>query len=339
MTDSVQEQLLGHLLDALDDDEQQVVESRLESDPQLRHQWELLRRRLEPLEVLRADFDPPAGLAERTCQLVASHGSRLGAPPPSEVPLAKAVLPSPPVESPSWASRVRWLDVAMAAAVLIAGALLTIPALQHSRFHSRLIACQENLKEIGQTMKQYAQGNGGYFPRIPPRGNLAAAGIYAPMLKERRLLTDVHRVVCPDSSLADLQRFRIPSLPELQSASPEALELLRKRMGGSYGYHLGHYCDGVYHHTKDQNRTYFALMSDAPNATIPGYQSDHHAGRGQNVLFEDGRVKFLTTSRISPDADDFFANDDGLIAAGTHPNDAVIGSSPTMPIIWVKNGH
>ena len=38
MTDSVQEQLLGYLLGALDDPEQESVEARLKRDPDLRRQ-------------------------------------------------------------------------------------------------------------------------------------------------------------------------------------------------------------------------------------------------------------------------------------------------------------
>jgi len=349
MTDSVQEQLLGHLLGALDDLEQEAVEVRLKSDPELQRELARIGRRLEPLQIARRGFVPPPGLARRTCRMVAAEERRRSRLPeadilgsrglPSDSPKAAVPRSRAVIESPSWVGRIRWLDVAMAATVFLAAALLTIPALQNSRYNSRLIACQNNLREIGQAMKQYALGNGGYFPRIPPKGRLATAGIYAPMLQEKGLLTDDRWLVCPGSSLADRKRFRVPSPAELRSASPEEYVELRKWMGGSYGNHLGHFRDGVYQNTKDLNRTYFVIMADAPNTIIPGYQSDNHSGRGQNVLFEDGRVRFLSTSRLSPEADDFFYNDDGEVAAGKHENDSVIGSSSAMPIIWVKGGN
>ncbi len=72
MTDSVQEQLLGHLLGALDDSEQESVETQLQRDSQLRRELGKTRRLLEPLEQAREAFAPPPGLAEQTCRSVFS---------------------------------------------------------------------------------------------------------------------------------------------------------------------------------------------------------------------------------------------------------------------------
>ncbi|MBN2475328.1 MAG: hypothetical protein JXB62_12010 [Pirellulales bacterium] len=344
MIDSRQEQLLGHLLGVLDDSEQAVVEARLKSDPLWRQELAGIRRQLEPLDACRCQFDPPRGLAERTCQAVASYVPRNGhaAQPGDHAVVPRREIPKPTrwFEPPCWVGQIRLADVVMAATVFVAAALLTIPAIQHSRFRSRVVACQNNLKELGQAMKLYATGQYGFFPRIPSQGKLAAAGIYAPTLKEAGLLTDDRWVLCPGSPLADQGPLDVPSMEELDAASPAQLVAWRKSMGGSYGYHLGHVRDGVYQGTKDLNRSHFPLMADAPaGVLIPGYQSDHHAGRGQNVLFEDGRVQFLTTSRLVPDNDDIFANDDGDVAAGKHPDDSVIGPSYAVPLIYLDNPH
>ena len=72
MTDSVQEQLLGHLLGVLDDSEQESVETQLQRDPWLRRELEKTRRLLEPLEQEREAFTPPPGLAKQTCRFVFS---------------------------------------------------------------------------------------------------------------------------------------------------------------------------------------------------------------------------------------------------------------------------
>ena len=73
MIDPMQYQILGHLLGALDDDEEQDVDSRLQSDPQWGQALVEWRQRLARLEALRsqADVDPPPGLAGRTCRYVA----------------------------------------------------------------------------------------------------------------------------------------------------------------------------------------------------------------------------------------------------------------------------
>ncbi len=73
MIESVQEQLLGHLLGALDDSQHESIHARLEHDPEFRRQLSVVGRMLEPLESARRDFTPPSGLAERTCRLVASY--------------------------------------------------------------------------------------------------------------------------------------------------------------------------------------------------------------------------------------------------------------------------
>ena len=72
MTDSVQEQLLGHLLGALDDSEEEFVQAQLQRDPQLRQELEEASRLLEPIDQAREAFTPPPGLAEETCRLVLS---------------------------------------------------------------------------------------------------------------------------------------------------------------------------------------------------------------------------------------------------------------------------
>jgi hypothetical protein len=77
-------------------------------------------------------------------------------------------------------------------------------------------------------------------------------------------------------------------------------------------------------------------MADAPSLSLPNRQTQHHGGRGQNVLFEDGHVAFLTSSQPCDSADDIFANDHHLVAAGDHQNDSVIAPSGTAPMIYVN---
>ena len=102
-------------------------------------------------------------------------------------------------------------------------------------------------------------------------------------------------------------------------------------MGGSYGYCIGYMDNGVLHATKNLGRENFAIMADAPREERPDRQSADHGGRGQNVLFEDGHVGFLTSSRPSGWSDDIFANDRNQVAAGVHRDDSVIVSSGVAP--------
>jgi hypothetical protein len=95
--------------------------------------------------------------------------------------------------------------------------------------------------------------------------------------------------------------------------------------------------NGSYHPTKNLRRAHFALMADAPNVRRPHRRSDNHGGRGQNVLSEDGNVRFVVSTRLKPRGDDFFSNDRGLMAAGVHRDDSVIGGGTARPLIYVSN--
>ena len=334
MTASVQEQLLGHLLGALDKSEQDQVTAQLKSDPSLHKELESARSMLAPLAAARRDFDPSPGLADRTCLLVASQDRRANPiePPDATARPARRVM-NPQTAPPSSAGRIRWRDGVIAAGVCAAAVLLIIPAVLNCRFHSRLLACRDNLRYLGGVLTQYSEHHEGYFPRVPAEGRQAAAGIYAPILLRDNLLTDTARIVCPASLLAEDRQFCVASIDELQTASGETLVKIRNTMGGSYGYSFGYMHNGTYRGTRNLSRSNFALMADAPNLDLPGYQSLNHAGRGLNVLFEDRSVKFVASSKPDEDADDFFANDDGIISAGVHLDDSVVAPSAAAPMV------
>lgn len=341
---SVEQQLLGYLLGALDDAERDAMEEELQRDSQLRERLVVLRRRLEPLRQARGeDDDPPVGLAKRTCEFVVAYAATH-----SEQP--SAALPPPPVLSDTLSSAAppvglwgagrqwSWPDFTVAAGIILAALAIVFPAIQSSRFQAQLLTCQDHLRQLGQSLTEYSTRHRGYFPQVPQQGTLAAAGIYAPALLGAGYLDDKRWVLCPASPLADDTQFRVPSLDELQATTGAELTRLRSVMGGSYGYSLGYTENGRYQPTRNLGRSHFALMADAPSHSLPGYQSLNHGGRGQNVLFEDGHVTFLTTPKAVGPNDDVFVNDTGIVAPGTHRNDSVIGASDTIPVVLVNAG-
>ena len=356
-----QEQLLGYLLDALDDSERGSFQRRLIREPDLRGELASVGERLRPLRTAVIEFEPPPGLAERTCRLVtvvsrewetfaprvvsgdllSGTSNRLSRLPHAAGRRTMSEAPTPP----GWISRFRLVDLAASAAMLVVAAMLIFPAIGESRFNSRVAACQSRLQDLGVAMADYSDRHDGYFPRIPAKGKLATAGVYAPLLADAGLLKDSSQLSCPGLGAVRHETFRLPTTDQLHSASEEQLADLRPRMGGDFGYTLGYVEDGRYHNTKNLGRSHFALMSDAPgkisdgsygSPSGAGLQSLNHGGRGQNVLFEDGRVTFVSTGRsAAKDGDHFFTNDDGLIAAGTHRDDSVIAPSNTAPIVYV----
>lgn len=272
VADVVSQQLLGHLLGALDDDEQQWVEARLERDVEYCRQWAQWRRRLAPLEAIRPDFEPPPGLVARTCRYVADYKSAMAASSPSRRALSP--VPAPP----GWIAQAGWADVSVAVLLFVAAAVLLLPAIQNSRFHARLAACQDNMQQFGAALTQYGNQHGSPLTQLAGNGRLNAAGLFAARLVNDGFLADSHRTICPDAWLAVQGGLRSVAADKPGSDVVGALPAK------------------------------LALLSDMPDADVPGQILDSHGGQGRNLLFEDGHVDFLPCSASREPAEFFFAD-------------------------------
>ena len=324
MNDRIREQLLGYLLDALDDAERIDVEQQLEANPELRDELESLALTLEPLAETYEEFEPPARLAERTCSLIAACSS--------VTPVGKKLNPATRAEV---RGRNRWsiADVVVMAGICLSGAMLFFPAISQSRYAARLQACQDNLRELGFALVDYSEKAGqGRFPEVPTEGNRAVAGIYAPVLIDAGYLTDETRIICPSSALAQREEsWKMPSLEEIDQSSGRSLVRIQRSIGGSYGYNLGVVVNGHHRAPSNLGRTHFALMSDAPSLQLAGHRSTNHGGRGDNILYEDGHIRYVVES--SPAGDDPFVNRLGWMEAGLDINDSVVAPSFTPPFV------
>ena len=330
MSDSIRNDLLGYLLDALEPDEMERVAQALRRDPALQEELRLLRGGLSLLREEDADIQPPPGLARRTCDLIARHERATEESPPAELAAPRRELSS--WEPPSSAGRWRPVDVAVALAVCLAGVAMIFPIINLSRARSRVTVCSNKLREIGVALTEYSEHQNGYFPRVEESGPMAAGGIYAPQLFSGGYVTDPREFLCPGTPLAGESSFHIPTLAELNAAHDRSTEdALRRMMGGSYGYTLGYRENGVYKPTLNRHRETFALASDVPADDCSC--SPNHGEMGQNVLLEDGHVVHLShnSTTVEGSADDIFRNDDGKVAAGCQMNDAVVVPSYGMP--------
>lgn len=308
-------ELLGYLLDALENDEREALETRLAGDARLQHSMQVLRRSLTPLRSDGDHYAPPLGLADRCCRYVSEQSK-----------VAKA-----PAEQIGGRTTWRWVDMAVAAGVLFVASMLFFPSVMKSRFDQQVAYCSENLRQLGTGLTQYSQNHGGYFPYVAPEGKLAAAGIFGPTLRQAGLLPDVQSLLCPSSPQAQTDLAMV-SLDNLEKAKGPQLEQLKNAMGGSYGYALGYEKNGRYFGQKNQSRPQFALLADSASPRHGGKASMNHDGRGQNVLYEDGRVEFQRTCTASGCQDDIYHNDLGIIGAGQHQNDAVVAPSGARPV-------
>lgn len=308
--------LIGYLLEALEPHEQELVEARLSRDSGLRRDLELVSRSFEPLAPDKSHYEPPAGLANRTCQFVAVRAKAVPAPPVVSVP-----------------SRWSMADLLMAAGIFLAATMLFWPAMNQSRFAARVAGCQDNLRRLGVALANYSTQYPGQFPAASISGHLNQAGMYAVILHEDGFLPQTRVLICPASPLADRAGdFHVPKSRELLEAQAEQLAALRRMMGGSYGYSLGYFVRGQYQPPKDLRRARQALMADAPSPTSRYRISLNHGGCGQNVLFEDLHVQYLTTCKARGCTDHIFVNDEGQAHAGLHERDSVIGASDDIPL-------
>jgi len=214
--------------------------------------------------------------------------------------------------------------------IFAVAALLIIPAIHRSRCQAQTLACQDNLRLLGNALDTYSQHHGGYFPHVPANGRLAAAGIYAPTLRHDGLLPEIRTVLCPAAEAGRAAPRSIPELEDLEKANEDELPQLRRAMGGSYGYCLGYLENGQYRARKNLHRPQFAVVADAPSQR-PDHLSLHHGRTGQNVLFEDGRTNFVVSTRPH-NHDDIFLNEEGNVSAGLSVDDSVIVSSDTPPL-------
>jgi prepilin-type processing-associated H-X9-DG protein len=241
------------------------------------------------------------------------------------------VAMSPDTTPPSYFSPARWVDVLVTTGICTAATLLILSAIQGSRFNARMMHCQNNLRQLGRALQGYSENHAGMFPSFPERGRTAFAGMYAPELYRLGLIPNAQWTICPDSRLADDPYHEILTPEEIEAAPPQRYLLIRGRIGGSYGYHLGVRIRGVYQPSKNRGRAYFVIMADAPGSSLPGFQSDNHGGKGLNALFEDGHVRFMSSSCPGDWSDNFYLNNDGLVAPGTDPDDAVVAPSGVSP--------
>jgi hypothetical protein len=314
----MRENLIGYLLNALEPSERAAVEAELSREPRLKSELELLSRSLQPLAADAAQYPPPVGLATRCCEFVAVK-SKVSLPPP--------VSSAPP----------RWsmADIGVAAGVFLAATLLFWPAMNQSRYAARTRYCQNNLGLIGVAHNNYTNLFPRYFPALSLKNPHNRAGVYAVILRQQGLLPEQHILICPASDLAEVPgSFNVPTLEELNRAQAQAKQLVQlyKKMGGSYGFSLGHYEADGYHPPQDLRRARHALMADAPTHTNEDRISSNHGGCGINVLFEDMHVEYVTTCRSRACRDHLFQNRDGDHLAGLDRDDVVLGSSDAAPI-------
>lgn len=361
MINPSEENLLGYLIRANEEHEQEELAEQIRTDAKLRKECQLLQTGLALPAADEEHLDPPSLLAERTCeklwnlvdsgefpklpslakQSVATSAIEAAATAqplaePSAISLQSAIAASglTPAKTDNQLTRPKrrwhWLDLAVASSVLvIIGGVLSSQVLS-SRTQALRLSCQNNMQVTYAGLANYASMNGNRLPTAQERGPMAFAGMFGPTLRKTGHLQNERTLICPESGLAQDLEVRLPTIEELERAEPSDLPRLQRRAGGTYSFTLGYIQNGKYHPVRLLSRPNYALMSD-PIATDkrPG---NNHGQRGMNVLFDNGSIRFITVCQIEGCRDHYYQNDDGQEAAGLHEDDSVLVESGVSPL-------
>jgi len=323
MSTGSRDQLLGYLLGALEPDEHERIADEIEQDADLRAEIRKLEACVGHLGLADRPqhMEPPPDLVARTCQLVAAERR-----PPVMRPAREPVVGR---------RRYTWADMIVAACVLIVAGTMIFPAISYSKSKSQIAGCANNERLIGNAFHQFSDLQpDGSFPGPELAGNRSAAGVYAPMLMEKQLITTPVTFLCPGAQYRrPTPNFRPPQLDVLDQLVGEMLSKVHREMGGDFGATLGYVHRGQLQRPCNARRATYVILADAPSNSQPGRRSANHECRGQNVLYEDGRVQFIVNLPDLPD--DPFHNRDGYVAPGLDCDDSVVACSCDKPLIIV----
>ncbi|NOY41403.1 MAG: DUF1559 domain-containing protein [Planctomycetes bacterium] len=323
----MRDQLIAYLLDDLSPEERQRVEERLENDPVWQEEFERLRQCTRGCASDPKSTCPPSDLANRTCQYVRQNADTNH----------KLVALSESHDGLVGKKRWSFVDLVVAATVLIAVSSLLFPALRDSRDSARQVDCENNLYHLGIALAEYSDRFGQGLPRVEPGEN---AGIFVVKLADsgvvdRQRLAEL--LVCPSSSDADevfagRTLMLIPTQAQLDAMPADVLARLKKQMAGSYAYRFG-YRDqaGNYRQVRFVRLSTAPMLADTPSFSVAGFQSANHGGCGQNVLYQDLSVRYIKHCLSQENVDHLYLNEDRKHAAGRHARDVVLGRSEVGP--------
>ncbi|MDA7992625.1 MAG: hypothetical protein MPJ25_06250, partial [Pirellulales bacterium] len=146
----MRQDLIGYLLNSLDEDERAEIESTRRSPEKasaVERDLAILERALQPLERDRDAFTPPSGLAERTIAAVKQAAAE------ERPSLSESAESEPIVRSRAWLDRVILTAAALAATILLA------PLLLETMEDARATRAQQNLQKVATALQGYADAH------------------------------------------------------------------------------------------------------------------------------------------------------------------------------------
>ncbi len=317
------QRLLDYHLHLDNTDQHRETDALLAKDAEVRQLSESVRKMLRPLASWPAET-PPDYLMGRTLQLIEHHDQTRR--------LAESTRPSAGAGQTADTSRGRgrWIlgnlrDFAAVAATIMLVLMVSQPGVRYARNLSNKLNCASQMRQVGVGLSEYALDNDGSLPYVPHQpgatwwnvGNQDAnntSNTRNVFLLVKNGYLPARVFLCPGE--ANHKTITIQITPaELESmrdfASPDQID---------YSFRLL-FDQGLLHwdtlnHTvimtdknplfqdlgqKPQGQGDLSLTENLLRANSPNHQS-----RGQNVLFNDGHVEFMTDRYLGLSQDDIF---------------------------------
>jgi hypothetical protein len=317
------EHLIGYLRNTLDPATRRAFEAHLRSHPDAEARLHGLRQSLAAWDADADALTPPADLVAKTLARVAEH---------SRQPLPPAPHPTPRDFGMSAPRRLRRADVAAAAAVLLLAGAVVLAWLPASRARANQLACQNQMRIVWQALEQYSDApeHHGDFPRVEPDGPRSVAGVFVPMLQDAGYLSPDVTLVCAGTGDPNPMRPSLGELEQLYCNQPEVFKSVARTLAGSYAYSLGYSDGGSLQGLRRDSGDLLPLLADAPPTAGSGL-SPNHGGRGQNVLYIGGHVRWCTERTVGVNCDDIYLNQDGKLRTGRNWCDTVLAPSAATP--------
>ena len=229
-----------------------------------------------------------------------------------------------------------WRWVLHRANILVAASLLfTIAGLGatwvvHARQEAQRVSCENNLRLWGQSLRQYSDGHANSFPTVRQEGPLAVAGSFVPLLNDARLITPDLSVGCPAVGLQCAPTYSVRELEQMYRSDPNGFQAVAPSLARDYAYSLGYLANGRLLGLSRDSGDLTPILADRP-PLAPFGDSPNHGGRGQNVLYIGGNVRWCTTRTAGAGGDDIYLSTNGLVEAGQSPTDTVLAPSEAGP--------
>lgn len=259
-------------------------------------------------------LNPPDDLRRRTLDRIREH---------------KAItleFREPLVEKPRW----RLADMAVAASVLCAAFLGSLPALKDGRATAANLACSSNLYQIWKGVEQYSN-TFNVFPNASVDDRRLPVGATLALMRHTGHLPETVPLTCPGCSTR-MHARELPHWNQLRQQSEQALREFSEMMTEVYALHpglKGH--PGMRHLDRsmiDSARSVIPMAGDHPpvnEACMPLQgNSPSHGGFGQNVIFADGHVTFIRGRGVRSVDKDIYANRHGRSGAALDPFDIIL---------------